>query len=391
MKVAIVHYWLVNMRGGEKVVEALGEIFPDADIFTHVYDESRISDSIKRHTIKTTFIAWLPWARKYYQKYLPLMPFALEQLDLQEYDLVISSESGPSKGVMTRPDALHICYCHTPMRYVWSGYHAYHGRAGRLTRLLMPAVMHRMRMWDLASASRVDHFIANSRNVARRIEKYYRRSATVIYPPVEMPQAAGLPASGGDYLFVSQLVPYKCADVVIEAFNVMGKPLVVIGSGEEYGRLSRLCGPTVTMLGWQDDESLARYYAGCRALVFIADEDFGIVPVEAMSMGRPVIAFGKGGALETVVPGETGVLFGEQTVESLINAVDRFETIEASFDPIEIASRAQAFSRDEFNMQVAEVVGRWLEDHRQNLGEGMSSRSTYPWTAPADVATAAIA
>lgn len=213
MKVAIVHYWLVGMRGGEKVVEALCDMFPTADVYTHVYHPERISESIRRHSVKTTFIARLPFSRRHYQKYLPLMPLALEQLDLQDYDLVISSESGPAKGVITRPDALHVCYCHTPMRYVWSGYHSYRGRSNPLVKAVMPALMHRLRMWDLASAARVDHFIANSHNVAERIKKYYRRDASVIYPPVEM-QGLDLHRRSEDfYLFVGQLIPYKGADV----------------------------------------------------------------------------------------------------------------------------------------------------------------------------------
>ncbi|HEV8029138.1 MAG TPA: glycosyltransferase [Stellaceae bacterium] len=363
MKVAIIHYWLVGMRGGEKVVEALCDMFPTADVYTHVYRPERISESIRRHSVKTTFIARLPFSRRHYQKYLPLMPLALEQLDLQDYDLVISSESGPAKGVITRPDALHVCYCHTPMRYVWSGYHSYRGRSNPLTKAVMPALMHRLRMWDLASAARVDHFIANSHNVAERIKKYYRRDASVIYPPVEM-QGVDLHRRTEDfYLFVGQLVPYKGADVAIAAFNRMGKRLVVIGHGEDYQRLRKMSGPTVELVGWQDAATLQDYYARCKALVFVADEDFGMVPVEAMSAGRPVIAYGRGGALETVLPGKTGVLFESQTVDSLISAVDHFESVADTFDRTRIAAHAAAFSKTVFNAQMAETLGRWLDEH----------------------------
>lgn len=367
MKVAIVHYWLVGMRGGEKVVEAICELFPEADIFTHVYCADRISEGIRCHNVKTTFISRLPFSQKHYQSYLPLMPFALEQLDLREYDLVISSESGPAKGVITRPDALHVCYCHTPMRYVWSGYHSYRGRSNPLIRMLMPPLMYRLRLWDFASASRVDHFIANSHNVAERIMKYYRREATVIYPPVELLGLDTAKRPEDFYLFVSQLVPYKGADIAIEAFNRLGKRLVVIGHGEDHARLRKLAGPNIEMLGWQDGATLKDYYARCKALIFVADEDFGMVPVEAMSTGRPVIAYSRGGALETVIPGETGVLFDEQTPDSLIGAVEQFEALEHTFDRARIARHAKRFSKGVFKKQMAEHLSRWVEDHRRQV------------------------
>lgn len=365
IKVAIVHYWLVGMRGGEKVVEALCELFPQADIFTHVYNPDRISNEIQRHSVKTTFISRLPFARTHYQNYLPLMPFALEQLDLRKYDLVISSESGPAKGVITRPDALHICYCHTPMRYVWSAYHAYRARSNLLIRILMPAVMHRLRIWDVASASRVDHFIANSYNVADRIRKYYRREAVVVYPPVDLREPSGTTPTEDFYLLVGQIVAYKGVDVAIDAFNRLGKRLVVIGHGEAFQKLKQMAGPTIEMLGWQDDATLRDYYARCRALIFVADEDFGMVPVEAMSAGRPVIAFGRGGALETVIPGKTGVLFDDQTAESLIDAISHFEAIEPSFDRQGIARHAQRFTKQEFKIQIVDLITRWTSEQRR--------------------------
>jgi glycosyltransferase involved in cell wall biosynthesis len=365
MKVAIVHYWLVGMRGGEKVVEALCEMFPSADIYTHVYRPDRMSATIRRHRIETTFIARLPFSRGHYQMYLPLMPVALEQLDLSGYDLVISSESGPAKGVITPPGSLHVCYCHTPMRYLWSGYHTYRQRSGRLTRTLMPAIMHQMRMWDLASAARVDHFIANSHNVADRIRKYYRRDAGVIYPPVDL-QGYDATAHREDfYLYVGQLVPYKGADIVVDAFNRMRKRLVIIGHGQDLPWLRRMCGPTVELLGWQDDAVLRSYYARCRALVFAADEDFGMVPVEAMSAGRPVIALGRGGSCETVIPGVTGLFFDEQSAEALIAAILQFEAMERSFDSARIAAHATSFSKGVFRMRMTETLGRWLDEQRQ--------------------------
>jgi glycosyltransferase involved in cell wall biosynthesis len=364
MKVAIVHYWLVGMRGGEAVLESLCRMYPGADIFTHVYCPDRISETIRRHKIRTTLIARLPFARARYKNYLALMPYALEQLDLQDYDLVISSESGPAKGVLTRPDALHVCYCHTPMRYAWSGYHAYRTRSGPLTRMVMSSVMHRMRMWDLASAARVDHFIANSHNVADRIRKFYRREAVVVHPPVHLPAAAPAAEKGDFYLFVSQLVAYKNAELALAAFNRMGARLVVIGHGEEEARLRRMAGPTITMLGWADKATLLDHYRHCRALIFAADEDFGIVPLEAMAAGRPVIAFGRGGALETVLPDETGVFFDRPDAESLIAAVRRFEAREASFDPARIRAHAARFSEEVFMAQFRAHMERWLDEQR---------------------------
>lgn len=362
-RVAIVHYWLVGMRGGEKVLEALCELYPDADIFTHVYWPERISATIRRHKVTTSLIARLPMARRFYTHYLPLMPFALEQFDLTAYDLVISSESGPTKGVLTNAEALHVCYCHTPMRYAWSGYHRYLERANPVMKLVMLVLLSRIRQWDLASSFRVDHFIANSRNVALRIEKYYHRQSAVVYPPVETTGHDLATPPEDFYLLVGQLVPYKGTELVIEAFNRLGRRLLVIGHGTEMRRLRRMAGPDVTMLGWQDSAAVRSYYARCRALVFAADEDFGMVPVEAMSAGRPIIALRRGGALETVVAEQTGVFFDEPTVDSLIAAVLRFEAIEPKFDRTRIAAHAQQFSKAAFHERIAALMTTYVDAH----------------------------
>jgi glycosyltransferase involved in cell wall biosynthesis len=374
MRVAIIHYWLVNMRGGERVLEALCELYPEADIFTHVYAPDRVSETIRRHRVQTTLIGKLPGARRFYQSYLPLMPFALEQLDLRAYDLVISSESGPAKGVLTRPDALHICYCHTPMRYVWSMYQEYREGLSGLKRWLMAGVLHRIRQWDVTSAARVDHFVANSHNVARRIRKYYRREAMVISPPVDLELFGSLARVAAEdfYLCIGQLIPYKQVGLAIRAFNQLGKRLVVIGEGKQRDELGKLAGPNITFLNRVDDATLRDHYARCRALVFTADEDFGIVPLEAMAAGTPVIAFGRGGALETVVPGRTGLLFPEQTPESLAEAVLAFERVEYSFDPEVIADHAAGFSKQHFK----ETFRRFVASVTRETAEQEASACT---------------
>lgn len=356
LRVAIVHYWLVNYRGGEKVIEAICEIFPQAHIFTHVHKPKRIPSSINSHPIKTSFISKLPFAGRLYQVYLPLMPLALEQLDLRQYDLVISSESGPAKGVLTAPGTLHVCYCHTPMRYAWSMYWDYTRHAGRVKAAIVSWLIHRLRMWDFQSASRVDYFIANSRNIARQIGKYYRRSSFVVQPPVDVEQFSVAKYIADYYLCVGQLVRYKRFDLAIEAFNALAKPLLIIGDGEEYKRLKRIAGPTITFLGHQDTKTLQHHYATCRALVFPGNEDFGIVPLEAMASGRPVIAFGRGGALETVIPDETGVLFYEQTPAMLAAAVREFESKIHRFIPSSLVDHARQFSRANFKRRFAAAL-----------------------------------
>jgi glycosyltransferase involved in cell wall biosynthesis len=344
------------MRGGEKVVEAICELFPEADIFTHVYDRAAVTDTIRRHHVYTTFISKLPRAARLYQSYLPLMPLALEQLDLRDYDLVISSESGPAKGVIVSPETLHICYCHTPMRYVWDMYHDYLQVAGRIKRLFMRPVMHYLRIWDLAAASRVDHFIANSRHVAARIKRHYRRESDIIHPPVDTWAFTPSEKLGDFYLMVGQLVPYKRADIAVEAFNRMGKKLVVIGDGGRQAYLKKIAGPTTALLGRQPFQVIRDHFARCRALIFPGEEDFGIVPVEAMASGRPVIAFGKGGALETVIDGITGIFFHQQTPQSLIEAVERFEQMETSFSPERIVHHARKFDRENFKEKMRKSI-----------------------------------
>ncbi|MET0257605.1 MAG: glycosyltransferase [Methylobacterium sp.] len=360
MKVAIVHYWLVGMRGGEKVLEALCEMYPQADIFTHVIDRTAMSPTILKHEIKTSFISRLPFAKRLYKAYLPLMPMALEHLDLRGYDLILSSESGPAKGIVPPESATHVCYCHSPMRYIWNMYHEYRSYAGRFARLSMPLLTHYLRTWDESSASRVDSFVANSRTVERRIRKYYRRDAQVVNPPVDVSNFEIVaPAERGDYyLMVGELVRYKRPDLAVEAFNRLGRPLVIIGGGEMLDAIRAMAGPTVTVMGPQPFAQLRHHYARCRGLIFPGEEDFGIVPVEAMASGRPVVAYGRGGATESVVDGQTGVFFREHSVTALLDAITRLETLD--LDPQAIARHASGFNRARFQREMSAVIAQAL-------------------------------
>ncbi|MDY0384159.1 glycosyltransferase, partial [Trichlorobacter sp.] len=302
-----------------------------------------------------------PKAAKKYQSYLPLMPIALEQLDLRGYDLVISSESGPAKGVIVSPGTPHICYCHTPMRYAWDMYHDYLENAGRITRLLMPPLIHYLRLWDLASAARVDHFVANSAFVAKRIEKHYRRNAVVINPPVSAVDFSISEQTEDFYLMVGQLVRYKRTDLAVEAFNLSGKRLIIIGDGEQYEDLKRMAAPNVTVMGRQPFSVIREHYSKCKALIFPGVEDFGIVPLEAMASGRPVIAYRKGGALETVVEGVTGLFFDQQTPEALNDAVAAFESMHEIFDAHAIRNHALSFDKEAFKRKFMDYVDSVLK------------------------------
>lgn len=366
MRVAIVHYWLVGMRGGEKVVEVLCDLYPDADIFTLVCDPSTISEKLKRHRITTSFLQKIGGV-KLYQKMLPLMPHALESFDLTGYDLIISSEAGPAKGIIPGPDAMHICYCHSPMRYIWDLYPQYRAAAGAVTRLLMSLTAPSLRQWDVSTSHRVDHFIANSTYVAQRIERYYRRTAHVIHPPVNLARFAHeAPADVGDfYLCAGQITPYKRIEIAVEACTRLGRRLVVLGAGATPA-LRRLAGSTVEFLGSVDDATMNRHFATCKALLFPGVEDFGIVPLEVMASGRPVVAFARGGALETVVEGKTGLFFHEQTTEAVIDAIERFETIEATFSAADLRAHARSFDTTVCRERLAGFIDSALSERRMS-------------------------
>lgn len=364
MRVAIIHYWLVGMRGGERVLEQMLRCYPDADIYTHVYDPDAVSAAIRECRVRETFVAKLPMARRHYQKYLAFMPRALEELDLTGYDLVLSSESGPAKGVIAAPDATHVCYCHSPMRYLYDHYPQYRDGLGWLQRTVFSHLAHRMRQWDLASAARVDSFVANSSFIARRIKRVYGREAVVVNPPVDLSLfGRGAPQARSDfYLVVSQLVGYKRVDLAIEAVRGTGRKLVVAGQGEALGALQASAPDNVTFLGGVSTEKLVELYATARALIFPGEEDFGIVPIEALASGCPVVAYGRGGVLDSLQDGVTGVFFAEQTVGALQAALERFEA--GSFPAGALQARAHDFSEERFRERFTAAVNAAMEQQR---------------------------
>jgi glycosyltransferase involved in cell wall biosynthesis len=327
-KIALVHHWLVGMRGGEKIVESLCRMFPDIDIFTLVYDKNKISDIINSKKIYTSFIQRMPLSKRKHQLYLPFMPVAVEQFDLSGYDIVISIESGIAKGVLTKPDTCHICYCNTPMRYLWNMYFDYlnNEKMGFLKKSFIRYYFNYLRVWDLATSFRVDYFISNSENVKKRVQKYYRRDSEVIYPPVNLDRFTCSGNKKDYYLAVSQLVSYKRIDIAVDAFNRLDRELVIIGDGPERKRLEKRAGSNIKFIGWQDDTVLEKYYSEAKAFIFPGEEDFGITPVEAQASGTPVIGYGRGGLLETVEEGKTGLFFDDHNAESLMDAVKRFES-----------------------------------------------------------------
>jgi glycosyltransferase involved in cell wall biosynthesis len=376
-RVAIVHYWFVSHRGGERVVEVMAEMFPQADLFSLIVDPKKLSPALQARCIKTSFLQNVPGSSRWHRHLLPLYPMALEQFDLRGYDLVLSSESGPAKGVVTDSRTCHVCYCHSPMRYLWDFYHDYrNGRSfGAFSRPLFTLASHYLRLWDAASANRVDHFVANSMNVAARIRKHYRRDATVIHPPVNVHAGCLANRTGDYYLVVGQLVDYKRIDLAIAACNRLARPLRIVGEGEQYKRLRKLAGPSIIFCGALSDQDLREQYAHCRALLFPGEEDFGIVPVEALSFGRPVIAFDRGGAKETIkgfypdfcpdgvssVEASSGVLFREQSAESLIGAIQAFEAVEGRFSPFYIKQQAERFDQSHFRDRLGHFLSEKLE------------------------------
>lgn len=359
---AIIHYWLLGMRGGEKVVEALCRIFPNADVFTLFYDPESVSEVIRSHRVHASFLNGM---KRHYRSLLPLMPFALESFDLREYELIISSESGPAKGVLAPSNATHICYCHSPMRYLWDLYPAYlhEWTPSSVRRELFRWCSTPLRVWDYATAARVDHFIANSSNVQKRIWRTYRRWADVIYPPVAVDTFYNRP-SEGFYLAVSELVPYKRLDDAVRCFSRSARPLKIVGDGPDYKRLKRLAGGNIEFCGRVPDEQLRDLYARCRAFVMPGEEDFGIAAVEALASGKPVIALGRGGVLESA-PVETpraGFFYNTPSPDSLQNAVHAFEKVEPAILPEELQQWTSRFSEAHFMNAISKAVAGYAAE-----------------------------
>ena len=389
-RVALVHDWLTGMRGGEKCLELLCEIFPAADVYTLVHRRGSVSRTIESHPIRESWLARLPGGRRFYRALVPLYPRAIESFDLTRYDLVVSSSHCAAKGVLTRSDTFHLCYCHTPVRYFWDLYPEYFGpgRSGPLTRLAASLVAHRFRLWDRLSADRVDLYVANSRHVAGRIAKHYRRRARVLYPPVDTraftPGAPLASPKEAPYLVVSALVPYKGVDVAIHAANRLGVPLRIVGTGPDEGRLRKLAGPTVRFEGWLSTEALRDAYRGARALLQPHEEDFGIAPLEAMACGTPVVALRRGGGGEVVTPA-TGLLFDDPPVEGLVQALDTFDP--GAYAPAVLRARAVEFDREAWKERMRDLV---LTAHdaflrREEDPEALARLELDPGTEPANV------
>ena len=369
-RVALVHDWLTGMRGGERCLEVACELFPEAPLYTLLWVPGSVSPLIERRRIVTSFVGRLPRAATRYRAYLPLFPAAIRRLDLGGHDLILSLSHCVAKGVRTPPGALHLCYCFTPMRYVWDLYDDYFGaRAGLATRLLMPPVAAALRRWDRRTAG-VHRFAAISQHIAERIRRVYGRAADVLHPPVDVQRFRLAEAPGDFYLVVSALAPYKRVDLAVGAANRLGRRLLVVGTGPEERRLRRLAGPTVELLGWRPDPEVAELYARCRAVLFPSHEDYGIVPLEAAAVGRPTIALARGGALETMVGLDAGdepptaVFFAEQTVEALAGAIGRFEAAEGRFEPKALRARAERFDRPAFKARLEAWIARAVAQGR---------------------------
>lgn len=359
MKTAIIHEWLVTQAGAESVLESIYKLYPGT-IHTLFHDpDGLIGTQWENVEVTTSMLQRLPFGKKHHRAFLPLFPMAIEQFDLREYNLILSSSYAVAKGVLNSSNQLHICYCHTPMRYVWDLTFQYleTSRVSKgLRGFLVRAIFHYIRMWDAMSSKRVNEFIANSHYIARRIQKCYNRSATVIYPPVDVDKFHTSDKKGDYFIIVSRLVPYKRIDLVIEAFNELKLPLIIIGDGPAKKNLKKIAKKNIHFLGYQSFEEMGNYLSKARAFVFSAEEDFGIVNVEAQAAGIPVIAYGRGGALETVIPDETGLFFYKQNVQSIINIIKDFISKEDTFDPQRIRKNAEQFPRSRFEHEFKTFV-----------------------------------
>lgn len=368
-KIAIVCDWLTNQGGAEHVVYTLHEMFPEAPIYTAVYNKDKMPQFAKAD-MRTSFIQRLPFSKRKHQLFLNFMPIAFEEFDLSNYDIVISSCHSCAKGVITKPETVHICYCHTPMRYCWDESQQYIDAAPFprfLKKWYIPRAIKKIRLWDRLAADRVEYYIANSHHVQKRIKKYYERDSSVIYPPVETGKFHVSQDVGDYFLALGRLIHYKRFDLIVQAFNQTGLPLKIIGEGPAYGSLKDMAKPNIEFLGFVSDEERGNLMASAQAFIFPQVEDFGITPVESMASGRPVIALGEGGAAETVMDGVTGVLFREQNLESLVDALERFK--EYRFVPEKIRQHALQFDTGRFKREMGEFVGEKYEEWQKVLAE----------------------
>lgn len=367
MKIALVHDYLVQYGGAERVLEAFQELYPYAPIYTLIHDQDSMHGHFMKSRIHTSFLQKFPFSKKRHRLFPPLMPVAIESFDFSQYDVVLSDSSSFAKGVITSPSTLHVCYMHTPMRYAWDDCQKYtedFGLPGFIRRLV-PLFMSPIRLWDRASAERVDKFISNSRFVANRIKKYYHKDSTVIHPPVNVGQFYTSANRGEYFLMVGRLIAYKRHDIAIQAFNELQLPLKIIGRGPEIERLKRIAGPTIEFLGRVPEEELPRYYAECQAFIFPQEEDFGIVAIEAMASGRPLIAYRGGDIVEHMEEGKMGEYFDEQTKEALISAIRRFQG--KKYDPEYIRSKALPFDKERFKATIKDYLAKAVAEHLESF------------------------
>lgn len=368
LKVALVCSWLNQYGGAERVLEVLHEMYPDAPIYTSMYEPKAMPAAYRQWDIRTSFLQYLPLVKKRHQMFLPLYPLAFKQFDLSGYDLVISNSSAFGHGVFTGPETCHVCYCLTPARFIWN-YDEYvkRERINALARRLVPLTLGALRAWDAAAARRVDHMVAISTAVQARIARFYHRDSEIIYPPVDTSRYRISEEIDDYFLIVSRLIPYKRIDLAVRAFTELGLPLKVVGDGRDRAALAGMAGPNVEFLGRVPDEEVRRLYSRCRAFIFPGEEDFGLTPIEAMSAGRPVIAYGAGGALDTVVEGETGLLFREPSPEALAQVVRGFD--HRQFDPIKIRQHALGFDVSLFKERLATFVAERVAEHQRRREE----------------------
>ncbi len=370
-KIAFIHDWLIEKGGAENVLEAMLELWPDAPVYTLIHDADGPTSSILQgQQVSTSFLQKVPGINKHYRSFLPLMPLAVEQFDLSEFDIVLSNSYAVAKGVLTGPDQMHICICCSPIRYAWDLQHQYLRESKKdkgIQSWIARWILHEVRKWDYRTANGVDEFIAISNYIARRIWKVYRRESIVIYPPVDVKNFTLQEQKDDFYLTASRMVPYKRINLIVETFSTMpDKKLIVIGDGPDFKKIQALALPNVKLLGYQPFDVLKEYMQRAKAFIFAAEEDFGIVPVEAQACGTPVIAYGKGGALETVIDGKTGIFFREQSIESLKEAIEKFEGLDNVWDPKIIRENAERFNKERFQKELQQLVEKaWRKFQNQ--------------------------